>query len=83
MNSHSLTLMKQNTSFKIACGYFLLICLLLGSIYYIYHQTSSLARMSGNEQTLAERRKVTHQLVSQLYETENIGQAVHFGRWEA
>ena len=83
MNSHSLTLMKQNTSFKIACGYFLLICLLLGSIYYIYHQTSSLARMSGNEQTLAERRKVTHQLVSQLYETENIGQAGHFGRWEA
>lgn len=83
MNSHSLTLMKQNTSFKIACGYFLLICLLLGSIYYIYHQTSSLARMSGNEQMLAERRKVTHQLVSQLYETENIGQAVHFGRWEA
>jgi signal transduction histidine kinase/CheY-like chemotaxis protein/HPt (histidine-containing phosphotransfer) domain-containing protein len=83
MNGHSLTFMKQNTSFKIACGYFLLICLLLGSIYYIYHQTTSLTRMSGNEQTLAERRKVTHQLVSQLYETENIGQAVHFGRWEA
>lgn len=76
-------LMKQNTSFKIACGYFLLICLLLGSIYYIYHQTTSLTRMSGNEQTLAERRKVTHQLVSRLFETENIGQAVHFGRWEA
>ena len=76
-------LMKQNTSFKIACGYFLLICLLLGSIYYIYHQTTSLTRMSGNEQTLAERRKVTHQLVSRLFETENIGQAVHFGRWGA
>ena len=75
--------MKQNTSFKIACGYFLLICLLLGSIYYIYHQTTSLTRMSGNEQTLAERRKVTHQLVSRLFETENIGQAIHFGRWEA
>ena len=80
MNGHSLTFMKQNTSFKIACGYFLLICLLLGSIYYIYHQTTSLTRMSGNEQTLAERRKVTHQLVSRLFETENIGQAVHFGR---
>lgn len=39
--------------------------------------------MSGNEQTLAERRKVTHQLVSRLFETENIGQAIHFGRWEA
>ena len=83
MNGHSLTFMKQNTSFKIACGYFLLICLLLGSIYYIYHQTTSLTRMSGNEQTLAERRKVTHQLVSRLFETENIGQAIHFGRWEA
>lgn len=76
-------LMKQNTSFKIACGYFLLICLLLGSIYYIYHQTISLSRISGNEQMLAERRKATHQLVSQLFEMENIGQTIYFGRREA
>ena len=54
MNGHSLTFMKQNTSFKIACGYFLLICLLLGSIYYIYHQTTSLTRMSRSEEHTSE-----------------------------
>ncbi|MCD8318545.1 MAG: ATP-binding protein [Paraprevotella sp.] len=74
--------MKQNTSFKIAVGYILLVCLLLGSVYYIYHQTTSLTQASGNEQRLTERRKVTHQLLSQLFETETIGQAIHFGEWD-
>ena len=75
--------MKANTSFKIGCGYFLLVCLLLGSIYYIYNQTIALTRMSDEEESLMERRKATHQLISQLFETENIAQTIHLGHWEA
>lgn len=75
--------MKFHTSFKIACGYLLLTALLIGSLYYVYHQTASLARMSDSEETLTARRKITHRLVSQLLEAENIGQNIHFGRWNA
>lgn len=75
--------MKPSTSFKIACGYFLLVCLLIGSIAYIYRQTSSLVQVPDSEQEFAERRKATNQLVSRLFEAENIGQAIRFGQWEA
>ena len=75
--------MKPSTSFKIASGYFLLVCLLIGSIYYIYHQTMSLVQMSGNEQEFAERRKATNLLVARLFEAENIGQSVRFGQGAA
>ncbi len=75
--------MKTNTSFKIGCGYFLLVCLLLGSIYYVYHQIESLTKVSDDEERLMERRKATHLLISQLFETENIGQAIHLGHWKA
>ena len=75
--------MKFHTSFKMACGYILLTALLIGSIYYVYHQTASLTRMTGNEEVLAARRKATHRLVGQLLEAENIGQNIHFGHWSA
>ena len=75
--------MKLHTSFKMACGYILLTALLIGSIYYVYHQTASLTRMTGNEEVLAARRKATHRLVGQLLEAENIGQNIHFGHWSA
>ena len=52
--------MKLHTSFKMACGYILLTALLIGSIYYVYHQTASLTRMTGNEEVLAAHSKSRH-----------------------
>lgn len=75
--------MKLTTSFKVACGYIILTSLLLGTIYYIYMQTASITKVSATEQTSIQRRKTIHKLVSQLFETENIGQTVRMGHWEA
>lgn len=71
--------MKQSTSFKVAFGYILLTCLLLGTIRYIYIQIQSLTQTTVSEQALSIRRKATHQLICRLFEVETVGQAVRLG----
>lgn len=69
-----------STSTKIAFGYILLICLLFGAIGYIHQQMRLLTTPTGLEETISNRRKTTHQIVTQLYEAEIIGQTLRIGR---
>ena len=69
-----------STSSKIACGYILLIALLLGAIVYIYRQMNLLIEPAGVEESINNRRHTTHHLISKLYEAEIIGQTLHVGR---
>lgn len=69
-----------STSTKIAFGYILLICLLFGAIGYIHQQMTLLTTPKGLEETISNRRKTTHQIVTQLYEAEIIGQTLRIGR---
>lgn len=69
-----------STSTKIAFGYILLICLLFGAIGYIHQQMTLLTTPTGLEETISNQRKTTHQIVTQLYEAEIIGQTLRIGR---
>ena len=69
-----------STSTKIAFGYILPICLLFGAIGYIHQQMTLLTTPTGLEETISNRRKTTHQIVTQLYEAEIIGQTLRTGR---
>ena len=69
-----------STSTKIAFGYILLICLLFGAIGYIHQHMTLLTTPTGLEETISNRRKTTHQIVTQLYEAEIIGQTLRIGR---
>lgn len=69
-----------STSTKIAFGYILLICLLFGAIGYIHQQMTLLTTPTGLEETISNRRKTTHQIVTQLYEAEIIGKTLRIGR---
>lgn len=69
-----------STSTKIAFRYILLICLLFGAIGYIHQQMTLLTTPTGLEETISNRRKTTHQIVTQLYEAEIIGQTLRIGR---
>ena len=69
-----------STPIKIAFGYILLIALLFGAIGYIYRQMTLLTAPSGTEETISLRRKTTHQIVTQLYDAEIIGQTLRTGR---
>ena len=69
-----------STSTIIAFGYILLICLLFGAIGYIHQQMTLLTTPTGLEETISNRRKTTHQIVTQLYEAEIIGQTLRIGR---
>ena len=65
---------------KIAFGYILLIALLFGAIGYIYRQMTLLTAPSDTEETISLRRKTTHQIVTQLYDAEIIGQTLRTGK---
>lgn len=69
-----------STPVKIAFGYILLIALLFGAIGYIYRQMTLLTAPSGTEETISLRRKTTHQIVTQLYDAEIIGQTLRTGK---
>lgn len=75
--------MRISTSVKVACGYIVLTGLMLGAVYYIYTQTAELTKVSDTELMQTQRRKIIHQLVSKQFETENIGQTIRMGHWEA
>ena len=69
-----------STPVKIAFGYILLIALLFGAIGYIYRQMTLLTAPSGTEETISLRRKTTHQIITQLYDAEIIGQTLRTGK---
>lgn len=69
----------MSTSVKIAVGYVLLVLVLIGSVIYIYGQMSLLTSPLGMEENLNRRRQATHQIISQLYDAEIIGQTVRVG----
>lgn len=75
--------MKISTSFKVTCGYVLLVGVLAGMFYYLYRQTQSVARMSEVETQVARHRQATNHLMSWLLESESRAQAVSMGRQEA
>lgn len=58
----------------------MLIVLLFGTIGYIYQQMTLLMAPNGLEETIVNRRRTTHQIVTQLYEAEIIGQTLRTGR---
>lgn len=69
-----------STSSKIAFGFILLISLLLGAIGYIYQEMNLLTEPSELEANINKRRKITNQIISQLYDMEIIGQTLRSGK---
>ncbi|MBU3837783.1 MAG: response regulator [Candidatus Phocaeicola faecigallinarum] len=68
-----------STKTKLAFGYIILIILLLGAIGYVYKQMTLLTQPTGLEESIYNRRRTTHSIISRLYETEVIGQALRTG----
>lgn len=69
-----------STSSKIAFGFILLISLLLGAVGYIYQEMNLLTAPSALETNINTRRKITNQIISQLYDAEIIGQTLRSGK---
>lgn len=69
-----------STSTKIAFGYIILIGLLFGAIGYIYQQMDLLTSPTGLEENISNRRRTTHEIISQLYKAEIIGQTLRIGQ---
>lgn len=70
-----------STSTKIAFGYIILIGLLFGAIGYIYQQIELLTTPTGLEESISNRRRTTHQIISELYKAEIIGQTLRGGQF--
>ena len=68
-----------STKTKLAFGYIILIILLLGAIGYVYKQMTLLTQPTGLEESIYNRRRTTHSIISRLYETEVLGQALRTG----
>ncbi len=69
-----------STSTKIILGYIVLIGLLFGAITYTFQQMDLLTEPTGLEEDINNRRHVTHRIISQLYESEIIGQTMRMGK---
>ena len=66
---------RLSTQLKVASGYILLTLLLFASIQYINHEMKALTETDDNETILNLRRRVTNEIVGQLYQAEIIGQS--------
>ena len=75
-----MSLPNRSTKLKVAFGYILLTALLFISIGYIYQEMKSLTGTSDDEAILSQRRHVTNQIISQLYQAEVIGQSLSTGQ---
>ena len=67
---------RLSTQLKVASGYILLTLLLFASIQYINHEMKALTETDDNETILNLRRRVTNEIVGQLYQAEIIGQSL-------
>lgn len=75
-----MSLPNRYTQLKVAFGYILLTALLFISIGYIYQEMKSLTGTDDDEAILSQRRHVTNQIISQLYQAEVIGQSLSTGQ---
>lgn len=75
-----MSLPNRYTQLKVAFGYILLTALLFISIGYIYQEMKSLTGTGDDEAILSQRRHVTNQIISQLYQAEVIGQSLSTGQ---
>ena len=75
-----MSLPNRSTQLKVAFGYILLTALLFVSIGYIYQEMQSLTGTSDDEAILSQRRHVTNQIITQLYQAEVIGQSLSTGQ---
>ena len=71
---------RLSTQLKVASGYILLTFLLFASIQYINHEMKALTETDDNETILNLRRRVTNEIVGQLYQAEIIGQSLSAGQ---
>ena len=71
---------RLSTQLKVASGYILLTLLLFASIQYINHEMKALTETDDNETILNLRRRVTNEIVGQLYQAEIIGQSLSAGQ---
>ena len=71
---------RLSTQLKVASGYILLTLLLFASIQYINHEMQALTETDDNETILNLRRRVTNEIVGQLYQAEIIGQSLSAGQ---
>lgn len=69
-----------STSFKIVIGYILLVGLLIGAFTYTMQQMNLLTTPTSLRDQLDHRRHITHRIISQLYDTESIGQTLRTGK---
>lgn len=74
---------KQNISLKVACGYILLITLLISAIYYIYNLSLTQTQGAEAQKSLSQRRATTDILISRLLHAETLGQTASLGKGEA
>lgn len=62
---------RLSTQLKVTSGYILLTLLLFASIQYINHEMQALTETDDNETILNLRRRVTNEIVGQLYQAGN------------
>lgn len=70
----------KSTQLKVVAGYILLTLLLIFAVGYIYKEMKALTGSGNYETELNIRRKATNQVISQLYQTEIIGQSLSAGQ---
>lgn len=68
-----------STSSKIVFGYIVLVGLLMGAFTYTIQQMNLLTTPTNLRDQLDHRRHITHRIISQLYDTEIIGQTLRTG----
>lgn len=71
---------RVSTKIKVASGYILLFLLLIFSIHYIYHKMQLLTKTNVYEEMLAKQRRMTNQLIVNLYQSEVLMQAFGMGQ---
>ena len=72
--------MNLSTKMKAAVGYAAVIALFLAAVWLIVGVLDSLTRTDGAERTINNRQRATNDVVSRLYQTEVIGQALSAGQ---
>lgn len=73
-------MIRISTKIKVACGYVLLILLLVFSVQYIYHKMQLLTKTNVYEEMLNRQRHATNQIIVNLYQAEILSQAFSYGQ---
>src|SRR5574344_794270 len=73
-------MLRVSTKIKVACGYILLTLLLFFSIQYIYRKIQLLTQENTFEQKLIQQRRVTNQIILDLYQAEIVSHSFSIGQ---